>query len=150
MGNEASLEGGDVVGMAGAPGSVSAPPGSGQLHKPVNGAAAGAPMSSECEAEPAQSQPPALSAKNGASVQVEPLRSGFLDASATAVIERVHTCYIRGFREPRARRTSAFPNLRNGRCAVIIITAGRELCACCVRAEGLSYEVLISPSYESM
>ncbi|KAL7884393.1 hypothetical protein AOLI_G00071630 [Acnodon oligacanthus] len=46
MGNEASLEGGDVVGMAGAPGSVSAPPGSGQLHKPVNGAAAGAPLSS--------------------------------------------------------------------------------------------------------
>ncbi|XP_030641107.1 protein bassoon [Chanos chanos] len=48
MGNEASLEGGgqpgeggSMVGMTGAPGSVSAPPGSGQLIKPVNGAAAG-------------------------------------------------------------------------------------------------------------
>ncbi|XP_051964065.1 protein bassoon [Xyrauchen texanus] len=45
MGNEASLEGGEggtVVGM-----SVSAPPGSGQLMKPANGAAAGAGASLE-------------------------------------------------------------------------------------------------------
>ncbi|XP_066555961.1 protein bassoon-like [Amia ocellicauda] len=48
MGNEASLEGGgqpgepgSAVSMAGAPGSISAPPGSGQLPKPSNGAAAG-------------------------------------------------------------------------------------------------------------
>ncbi|XP_026780887.3 protein bassoon isoform X1 [Pangasianodon hypophthalmus] len=44
MGNEASLEGGEggsVLGVAGAPGSVSASPGSGQHIKPVNGAAAG-------------------------------------------------------------------------------------------------------------
>lgn len=44
MGNEASLEGGEggsVLGVAGAPGSVSASPGSGQHIKNVNGAAAG-------------------------------------------------------------------------------------------------------------
>ncbi|KAJ8370833.1 hypothetical protein SKAU_G00108610 [Synaphobranchus kaupii] len=48
MGNEASLEGGgqpgepgSAVSMAGAPGSISAPSGSGQLIKPSNGAAAG-------------------------------------------------------------------------------------------------------------
>ena len=47
MGNEGSLEGGGQPGdpgsisMAGAPGSISAPPGSGQHIKPVNGAAAG-------------------------------------------------------------------------------------------------------------
>ncbi|XP_028850545.1 protein bassoon isoform X2 [Denticeps clupeoides] len=48
MGNEASMEGGgqpgepgSLLGMAGAPGSISAPAGSGQLIKPVNGAAAG-------------------------------------------------------------------------------------------------------------
>ncbi|KAJ8400169.1 hypothetical protein AAFF_G00398630 [Aldrovandia affinis] len=48
MGNEASLEGGgqpgepgSAVPMAAAPGSISAPPGSGQLIKPSNGAPAG-------------------------------------------------------------------------------------------------------------
>lgn len=44
MGNEASLEGGEggsVLGVVGAPGSVSASPGSGQHIKPVNGAATG-------------------------------------------------------------------------------------------------------------
>lgn len=48
MGNEASLEGGEggsVLGVAGASGSVSASPGSGQNIKPVNGAAAGGGVS---------------------------------------------------------------------------------------------------------
>lgn len=44
MGNEASLEGGEgvsVLGVAGAPGSVSVSTGTVQHIKPVNGAAAG-------------------------------------------------------------------------------------------------------------
>ncbi len=48
MGNEASLEGegqpgqpGGAVPAAGAPASISAPAGGGQLHKPSNGAPAG-------------------------------------------------------------------------------------------------------------
>lgn len=45
MGNEASLEGGEGATMVGT--SVSAPPNSGQLLKPVNGAAAGAGASLE-------------------------------------------------------------------------------------------------------